>query len=96
MRADILQFWQDVLSGRGEIQLHVEGVTFKQYTALKKAIKQIKQVTDVTARFSNNVAECSLQADVNAEILAEKIVDRISNLEITDVSQNVIKAKYNE
>ncbi len=96
VRADILQFWQDVLSGRGEIQLHVEGVTFKQYTALKKALKQIKQVTDVTARFSNNVAECSLQADVNAEILAEKIVDRISNLEITDVSQNVIKAKYNE
>lgn len=90
---DILQFWQDALSGRGEVQLHVEGVSFKQYVALKKALEAVKQVKDVTAKYHNKIAECSLESDLNAEKLAEKLVEVIRNLEITDVSQNVIKAK---
>jgi len=91
---DILTFWQDALAGRGEVQLHVEGVSFKQYVELKKALKTIKQVKDVVAKYHNKVAECSLQSDVNAETLAEKIVEAMGNLEITDVSQNVIKAQF--
>ena len=90
---DILRFWQDALAGRGEVQLHVEGMSFTQYLALKKALTNVKQVKQVTAKFHNKVAECSLQSDVNAEALAEKLVETIENLEITDVSQNVIKAK---
>ena len=53
-----------------------------------------KQVKDVRARYSNRIAECSLQSSVNAETLAEKIDDALKDLEITDVSQNVIKAKF--
>ncbi len=94
---DVLRFWQDALAGRGEVQLHVEGLSFTQYTALKKALKTIKQVKDVTTpKYHNKVAECSLESDVNAETLAEKIVEVIKNLEITDVSQNVIKAKLQQ
>lgn len=92
--ADILQSWQDALAGRGEVQLHVEGVSFKQYTLLKTKLKTLKQVKDVSATFSNQVAECSLQSDARAEQLAEKLVDAMPELEITDVSQNVIKAKF--
>ncbi|MCD4699841.1 MAG: hypothetical protein K8R91_04630 [Phycisphaerae bacterium] len=92
--ADILGFWQDALSGRGEVQLHVDGVTFKQVVELKKKLKKIKQVKDVTVNFHNQVAECSLQSDVNAQQLAEKLVDAIPELDIQDVSQNVIKAKF--
>lgn len=91
---DILQSWQDALAGRGEVQLHVEGVSFKQYTLLKTKLKTLKQVKDVSATFSNQVAECSLQSDARAEQLAEKLVDAMPELEITDVSQNVIKAKF--
>ena len=93
---DVLRFWQDALAGRAEVQLHVEGLSFAQYTALKEALKTIKQVKDVTAKYHNKVAECSLESDVNAETLAEKIVEVIKNLEITDVSQNVIKAKLQQ
>jgi hypothetical protein len=91
---DILGFWQEALAGRGEVQLHVEGITFAQYTALKKKLKEIKQVKDLSAKFANQVVECSLQSDVNAETLAEKIAEAVSELEITDVSQNVIKAQF--
>jgi len=96
VRYDILRFWQDVLAGRGELVLEVEGVAFKQYLALKKALAEIKQVKDVTATYSNRIARCSIQSDVKAEILAEKIVEKVENIEITDVSQNVIKAKLTE
>jgi len=94
VREDVLRFWQDALSGRGEVQLHVEGVSFRQYVALKKALGQLKQVKDVTTKYHNKVAECSLESNVNAETLAEKILEAIQDLEITDVSQNVIKAKF--
>ena len=92
--ADILASWQEALAGRGEVQLHVEGVTFKQYAQLKAKLKTVKQVKDVSANYSNQVAECSLQSDVRAEQLAEKLADAMPELEITDVSQNVIKAKF--
>ena len=91
---DILRFWQDVLEGRGEVVLEVEDVSFKQYRGLKKALQAVKGVKDVTTKFNNKVARCSIQSELTAEALAEKIADAIENLEITDISQNVIKAKY--
>ncbi|MCE5326690.1 MAG: hypothetical protein LLG01_09765 [Planctomycetaceae bacterium] len=91
---DVLQFWQDALAGRGEVQLHVEGVTFKQYTQIKAKLKTVKNVKDVTAAFHNQVVECSLQSDLIAEKLAEKLADAMPELDISDVSANVIKAKF--
>jgi len=96
IRADILRFWQDVLQGRGELVLAVEGISFKQYIALKKAIGEVKEVKDVSATFSNRIAKCSIQSDVRAEVLAEKLVEKIEDLEINDVSQNVIKANWTD
>ena len=92
VQRDILQFWQDALAGRGEVQLHVEGLKFKSYAKLKKALKAVKHVKDVTGKFHNGVGEFSLQSDVNAQTLAETLVEEMETLEITDVSQNVIKA----
>jgi len=91
---DILGFWQEALAGRGEVQLKVEGLSFMQYVKLKKALKTIKEVKDVTAKYSNKIAECSIESDVKAETLAEKIIEVFEAIEITDVSQNVIKAKF--
>ncbi len=96
VRMDILRFWQDALAGRGEVKLHIEGVSFKQYVAIKKALKTVKQIKDVTTKYHNKIAECSIQSDVNAETLAEAIIEVMENLEIEDVTQNVIKAKYQE
>lgn len=96
LQLKILTFWQDVLSGRGELKLEISDVTFKQYQALKKALKEIKQIKDVTTEFHNNNVEASIQSDVNAEKLAEIILDAVKGLDIEDVSANVIKAKYKD
>ena len=90
---DILRFWLDVVQGHGEVVLEVEGVTFRDYLKIKKAVQGVKGVEDVTAKYNNKIAKCSIQANMNAEQLAEKLVEAIEKLEISDVSQNVIKAK---
>jgi copper chaperone CopZ len=92
---DMLVFWQDVLAGRGEVQLHIEGVSFRDYANIKKKLKTVKGVKNVKTSYHNKVAECSIQADMGAEPLAEKLLDALPELEILDVSQNVIKAKLN-
>ena len=96
VQMDILNFWSEVLQGRGELILEVDGVSFKQYASLKKDLAEVPGVKDVTASFSNGIAKCSVQSDVRAETLAETLLEAMPSLEITDVSQNVIKAKYNE
>ncbi|HUS47448.1 MAG TPA: hypothetical protein VNA25_08820 [Phycisphaerae bacterium] len=91
---DVLGFWQEVLAGRGELELRVEGISFKGYLKLKKSLAAVKQIKDVTVQFNNKVATCSIQSDVKAETLAEAIVGAVEDIEITDVSANTIKAKY--
>ena len=92
---DILQFWMDVLAGRGEVKLEVSGVTFKDVVKIKKAIKAIKGVSDVQSKFANENADISIESEMSANTLAEKMVEDLDEiLDISDVSQNVIKAKY--
>lgn len=93
VQMDILNFWSEVLQGRGELILEVQGVSFKDYAQLKKQLATIDGVKDVNAQFSNTIAKCSIQSDVSAETLAERIMEHVEGIEITDVSQNVIKAQ---
>lgn len=96
VRRDILQFWQDALAGRGEVQLHVEGLSFAQYVKVKKALAEVSIVKEISANFHNKVAECSIQSQANAETLAEAVMMEIPEIEITDVSQNVIKGTWKD
>ncbi len=72
---DILQFWMDVLAGRGEVQLKVEGITFAQCLILKKAIKEIKGVKDVRSKYTNKNANISIATDMNAETFIEHMIE---------------------
>lgn len=91
---DILRAWQDALEGRGEVKLEVDGITFKQKDALTDSLKAVTDITDVPEpEFHNKVAEYNLQAKSTAKELAKKLA-KIDNLDITDVTQNVIKATF--
>ena len=92
---NILRFWMDAMEGRGEIQLKVSGIKYLEYTRLKKALAKLKEVKDVRAKFASGNADISIEADCTAESLAEKIAEQMEDkLEISDVSQNVIKATF--
>lgn len=94
---NILRFWMDVMEGRGEIRLKISNIRYSDYVKLKKQLSKIKQVKDVRAKYNNRNADISIEADCTAETLAEKIAEQMENkLEISDVSQNVIKAEFVE
>ena len=91
----ILRFWQDALEGRGEVIFEVSDIKFARYLKLRKAVKAIDGVTAVKAQYNSGIAKMSIESDTNAETLAERIVEKLEEtVEISDVSQNVIKAKY--
>ena len=90
---DVLRFWLDNTSGSGEVQLKIDDVSFKQNMALKKALAAIKDVKEVNGEFANNTSELKIQTTLTGEKLAEKIADAVPDLDITDVSGNVIKGK---
>ncbi|MGC9454608.1 MAG: hypothetical protein ACP5HU_07060 [Phycisphaerae bacterium] len=95
VREDILRFWMDAMSGRGEVKLEVRDVSFQQYVQIKGMLEEMEDVSSVAnVNYHNQIVECSLQSRVTAEQLAVKMVETMGELEITDVSQNVIKARY--
>jgi hypothetical protein len=84
-----------VFDGRGEVQIVVEKIKASAYFKLKKTLKGVKGVKQVNGKFASNVATISVQCSTNAEKLAEVLAEQFENLiEITDISQNVIKATY--
>ncbi|MFW5817939.1 MAG: hypothetical protein ACOCWV_05295, partial [Planctomycetota bacterium] len=87
---DILKFWQDVLEGKGEVQLEISGGNFMVFRKAKKALPDVKGVKEVSGKFHAKTAMFSIEADCKAEVLAERIMDAMDWVEITDVSQNVI------
>ncbi|MBN1941761.1 MAG: hypothetical protein JW849_00545 [Phycisphaerae bacterium] len=92
---DVLRFWMDVLGGRGEVQLKVEGIDYGQTSELEDALKTVEGVSDVTSDFGSDNATFSIECDTNAKNLAKKIYAAMKDkLKIKNVSQNVIQAEY--
>ncbi len=91
---NILDHWQEALSGRGELKLEIENVKFGDMDKIETALKKLKEVKDVNSDFHNGVAEMSVQAEVVAKDLAKAISKALPMIEITDVSDTVIKAKF--
>ena len=95
VQGNILQFWQDALSGRGEVVLEVTGFAKAgDYFKLKRELAKVKGVKAVNGKYSNKTAKMSIESDTNAETLAERIAEALEKIiEISDISQNVIKAE---
>lgn len=96
VQSNILQFWQDALSGRGEVMLEVAGFNkASDYFKLKRKLKDIKGVKAVNGKYTNKTARISIESDANAETLAERLSEALEDvIEISDISQNVIKADF--
>lgn len=96
IQQDILRFWLDAVGGHTELQLEIANVTFKQYLQIKKAVAGIEGVEDVTAKYHDKIADCSLQTKLTGEQLAEKLVEAVEQVEITDLTGNTVKGTWKE
>jgi hypothetical protein len=96
VRNDILRFWQDALEGRGEVILEVASIPkMSQYFKLKRELAKIKGVKSVNGEFHNGAGRFRMDCDVNAEKVAERVSEILGEMvEISDLSQNVIKADF--
>ena len=93
---DILGFWLEVTTGGGEVKLEVGDISFRQSVRLKKALAGIKNVEDVNHKFTDRIASYRIQTPTPAAKLAEQLLeieigDKV--LDVSDITQNVIKAK---
>ena len=55
------------MAGRGELKLEISGVTFKQYQDIKKQLKDVSQIKDLSCEFHNNNVEAFDPVDTGAE-----------------------------
>lgn len=91
--AKLLETWTRQAVSGGQIILEVHNVSFKQMMAIQKALKKLKDITDLNRDFKKPLAKFRIKADISAEKLAE-IVAEMSfegfNLEIEDQKFNTI------
>ncbi|MBI5723343.1 MAG: hypothetical protein HZA50_05250 [Planctomycetes bacterium] len=92
---DILNFWQEVLAGRGDAKFEISGIEFGDVEKVETELKKMKPVKAVNSgEFDNNIITFTLQLDCQAKDIAKDISKVIKQIKITSVSGNVIKAEW--
>ncbi len=87
--------WATQISAGGEIQIEVEGLSAAEAIRLKKKLEEIAGIERVNYKFTKGIASYRILAKMNAEGLAEQLVEGewAEILEIVDIKLNRIQAK---
>jgi len=91
----VMQQWATQISAGGDIALEVEGIDFKTYIALKKALAELQRVRSVDGDFTLNTGLFRIKAQMRAETLAELLTEKPFDawIEVVDLKPNRIQAK---
>ena len=83
------------ITAGGDIELDVEGIDFKTFVDLKKALAGIERVRSVDGDFTKGAAKLRIKAQMQAQTLAELLTEKpfASWLEVVDLKPNRIQAK---
>jgi len=91
----VMEQWSTQISAGGDIELEVEGVDFKTFVDLKKALAGLERVRSVDGDFSKGTALLRIKAAMQAPVLAELLTEKpfAAWLEVVDLKPNRIQAK---
>jgi hypothetical protein len=91
----VMEQWSTQITAGGDIELEVEGIDFKAFVDLKKALAGIERVRSVDGDFTKGTAKLRIKAQMQAQTLAELLTERpfASWLEVVDLKPNRIQAK---
>ena len=91
----VMEQWSTQITAGGEIELEVQGLDFKGYVGLKKALADVSNVKRVDGDFTKGIATFRIRADLAADTLAEQLTKSPFEqwLEVTDLKLNRIQAK---
>ena len=91
----VMEQWSTQITAGGDIELEVEGLDFKVFVELKKALKEIERVRSVDGDFTKGTAKLRIKAQMQAQTLAELLTEKpfAAWLEVVDLKPNRIQAK---
>ena len=91
----VMEQWSTQITAGGDIELEIEGLDFKAYVKIKKALAEIKRVQRVDGDFTKGIAKFRIKAQISAETLAERLTEKPFEdwLEVVDLKPNRIQAK---
>ncbi|GMU81253.1 MAG: hypothetical protein AMXMBFR47_11240 [Planctomycetota bacterium] len=87
--------WSTMITAGGDIELEIEGIDFKNYVAVKRALTDFEGVKSVNGDFTKGIGKFRLKADLKADTLAEKLTEKPFSdyFEVVDLKLNRIQAK---
>lgn len=91
----VMQQWATIITAGGDIDLEIEGLEFKAYVAIKKALAEVEGIKSADGDFTKGIAKFRIKATVSAENLAEKLTDEPFSkwMEVVDLKPTRIQAK---
>ncbi|MFQ5807372.1 MAG: hypothetical protein ACE5I3_13070 [Phycisphaerae bacterium] len=91
----VMEQWSTQITAGGDIELEVQGLDFRSYLKIKKALADVEHVRKVDGDFTKGIATFRVRADLSAETLAEQLTEPPFEqwLEVTDLKLNRIEAK---
>jgi len=91
----VMEQWSTQITAGGDIELEIQGLDFKSFLKIKKALTDVENVKRVDGDFTKGIARFRIKADLSAETLAEQLTEPPFEqwLEVTDLKLNRIEAK---
>jgi hypothetical protein len=91
----VMEQWSTQITAGGDIELEIQGLDFKAYVQIKKALAEVENVKRVDGDFTKGIASFRIKADLSAETLAEQLTELPFEqwLEVTDLKLSRIQAK---
>ena len=91
----VMEQWSTQITAGGEIELEIQGLDFKNFVKIKKALSEVENVKRVDGDFTKGIGKFRIKADLSAETLAEQLTESPFEqwLEVTDLKLSRIQAK---
>lgn len=93
----VMMKWSEEITAGGDIELEVEGLDFKTFVELKKALAELdsQRIKSVDADFSKGAGKFRIKALMPSATLAERLLEKPFDawIEIVDLKLNRIQAK---
>ena len=91
----VMEQWATQITAGGDLTLEVEGLDFRGYVQLRKALEQIDRVRAVDGDFAKGTATYRFKAQLSAAVLAERLTEPPFDklVEVTDLKLNRIQAR---
>jgi len=91
-----MEQWSVQLTGGGDVELELEGLDFRGYTELRRALAELDpaRIRSVDGDFTKGTALLRLKTTLSTQALAERLLEKpFAGIQITDVKPGRIQGR---